>query len=67
MREPGGAGGSMGDGGGEGARSRGGATGSTDRDGVRTSEAGGGDEGNSSPSDAGGWQSRGARTALMEG
>ncbi len=48
-REPGGAGGSMGDGGGEGARSRGGATGSTDRDRVRASEAGGGDEGNSSP------------------
>ncbi len=45
----------MGDGGGKGARSRGGATGSMDRDGVRASEAGGGDEGNSSPGDAGGW------------
>ncbi len=57
----------MGDGGGEGARSRGGATGSTDGDGVRASEAGGRDEGNSCPGDAGGWQSRGAHTALMEG
>ncbi len=39
MREPGGAGGSMGDGGGERARSRGGASGSTGRGGVKAKEA----------------------------
>ncbi len=49
----------------QGARSRGGAAGSTGRGGVRASEAGGGGEGYSSSSDAGGWQTRGARTVQI--
>ncbi len=54
MREPGGAGGSTGDG-------------SMCRGGVRVSEAGSGGEGYSSPSDAGGWQTSGARTVKIGG
>ncbi len=67
MREPGGAGGSTGDGGGKGARSRGGAAGSTGWGGVQAEEAGGGGEGYSSPGDAGGWQTHGARTIQIGG
>ncbi len=64
-REPGGAGGPMGDGGDEGARSRGGAAGSKGRGGVWDSEAGGGDKGSSSHDVDGDWQTCGDPTAQM--
>ncbi len=67
MREPSGAGGSTGDSVGEGARSRGGAVGSMCRGEVRVLEAGSGGDGYSSPSDAGGWQTSGARTVQIGG
>uniref|UniRef100_A0A8C2C7C5 Phosphoinositide phospholipase C n=1 Tax=Cyprinus carpio TaxID=7962 RepID=A0A8C2C7C5_CYPCA len=66
-REPGGADELMVDGEGEGARSQGGAVGSMGRDGIQALEARGGGEGDSDQGDAGGWQSCGARAAMMVG